>query len=131
MELPPEILAIIREYAKPAFKYFREYNLALKMIHLDSWITLRDNLNEDTLPALMAYLKAREEWNIAMNDEYTSRTIGFNSMVIFRRRQQLYEMTQSKKYKTKKKFSLLTSLLYGEEKEGYELRHTQLPNTWK
>jgi hypothetical protein len=130
MEFPPEILAIIREYAKPAFKYYREYNHALKIIHLNQWLTLREMLNEEILPALMAYLNAREEWYNAMNAEYTSHPIGFNSMVIFRQRQRLYEMSQSKKFTTKRKFNILTRLLYGEEKECYQLRHKQLVNTW-
>jgi hypothetical protein len=130
MEFPPEILAIIREYSKPAFKYYREYNRALKLIHLENWLTLRERLNEEILPVLIAYLDAREAWYNAMNDEYTSHTIGFNSMVIFRRRQQLYEMSQSKKCTTKRKFNILTRLLYGEEKECYHLRHKTIPNTW-
>ena len=130
MEFPPEILAIIREYSRPAFKYYREYNLALKIVHLDQWITLREMLNEEILPALMAYLNAREEWYIAMNEEYTSHPIGFNSMVIFRQRQRMYEMSQLKKFTTKKKFIVLTRLLYGEEKECYQLRHKKLVNTW-
>jgi len=33
-ELPEEILSIIREYSKPAFIYFREYNEALRIFHL-------------------------------------------------------------------------------------------------
>ena len=33
MELPPELVSIIREYSKPMFRYFREVN-AYKRIHL-------------------------------------------------------------------------------------------------
>ena len=47
MEFPSDVLGIIREYSKPAFKYFREYNRALKVLEKDEWKSLRDKLMTD------------------------------------------------------------------------------------
>ena len=47
MEFPSDILGLIREYSKPAFKYFREYNRALKVLEKDEWKSLRDKLMTD------------------------------------------------------------------------------------
>jgi len=44
MELPEEILSIIREYAKPQFKYFREYNRARKLLRVHSFENLKKSL---------------------------------------------------------------------------------------
>ena len=44
MELPDDVLQLIREYAKPWFKYFREYQAVLKSYNLRSWKELRECL---------------------------------------------------------------------------------------
>ena len=62
MELPDEILAIIREYIRPRFKYFREYNRILRLTKMVSWPVLKEKLSEDLLPYLLAYEKALIEW---------------------------------------------------------------------
>ena len=55
MEFPEDILLLIREYAKPRFKYFREYNRACKLFRVHSFRNLRKGLlknPERILPAL-------------------------------------------------------------------------------
>lgn len=44
MELPEDVLRLIREYAKPWFKYYREYQVVLKSYDLRSWKELRECL---------------------------------------------------------------------------------------
>ena len=66
MELPPEILDLIREYSKPCFKYFREYNRIMRLMSFsDEWKELKKALRErpdQVLPRLLSYEKAQVEW---------------------------------------------------------------------
>lgn len=41
MEFPAEILAIIRDFARPCFKYFKLYNMALRVHHKKHWPELK------------------------------------------------------------------------------------------
>jgi hypothetical protein len=66
MEFPPEIVAIIREYSRPYFKYFREYKRVLRQAGLANWPLLKDNLlsNGDKIVSyVLAYEKALIDWN--------------------------------------------------------------------
>ena len=59
MELPDDVLGLIREYSKPAFKYFREYNRALKVLDKEEWNELKDTLRtngDSVVPTLLVYL---------------------------------------------------------------------------
>ena len=60
MELPDDVLGLIREYSKPAFKYFREYNRALKVLDKEEWKALKEKLIRDgeVIPTLHAYLES-------------------------------------------------------------------------
>jgi hypothetical protein len=44
MELPDDVLRLIREFSKPLFKYFHEYKLVLESFYLHSWEELRECL---------------------------------------------------------------------------------------
>jgi len=64
MELPSDVLGLIREFSKPAFKYFREYNRALKVLEKEDWKGLKDKLRTDgesVVPTLLLYLDAWTE----------------------------------------------------------------------
>jgi hypothetical protein len=77
MEFPDEILAHIRGYAKPRFKYFREYKRILQLMKADSWPMLRECLMrrpEGVLPFLLDYTAALSEW-IEL-DEKDKMTLG-------------------------------------------------------
>ncbi len=61
MELPEDVLAIVRTYAKPCFTYFREYNKILHILGKSDWPRLKEKLESDPeyiLPALLAYQMA-------------------------------------------------------------------------
>ena len=58
MEFPPEIVAQIREYSLPFFKYFREYKRILCLKGLSEWPALRERLQKNpsaVLPAMLAF----------------------------------------------------------------------------
>ena len=66
MEFPPEILAIIREFYQPCFKYFREYKRVLRQARLASWPLLKDALlihGDKMVSYVLAYEKALIDWN--------------------------------------------------------------------
>lgn len=61
MELPEDVLQIVRDYSRPVFKHYRVYNTALKVLETDSWDTLKEKLQADTeglIPALLHYQNA-------------------------------------------------------------------------
>jgi len=61
MELPSDVLGIIRDFSKPTFKYFRQYNCALKVLEKEDWKSLKDKLmtdGESVVPMLLLYLDA-------------------------------------------------------------------------
>lgn len=60
MELPEDVLTIVRAYAKPRFTYFREYNGITKLLGRE-WPALKEKLQtepEPILPALLSYQSA-------------------------------------------------------------------------
>ena len=59
MELPDDVLVLIRQYTRPCFTYFREYNGLVKLLGKE-WPALKRNLHADTaiLPALLSYQHA-------------------------------------------------------------------------
>ena len=122
MELPAEVLAIIREYAKPVFPYYREYKQALERYYLDEWTTLRKKLNDDILVLLLAHQKASEEWHQAMKEQMWESVYVPQHRNRRQERDRRFLVTQSKKYVMQKRFRALTLALYGEEKEPYQLR---------
>jgi hypothetical protein len=65
MEFPPEILAIIREYSKPCFRYGILYKRILKLTALHEWTKLKEALQskpDAIMPFLLEYEKAQMEW---------------------------------------------------------------------
>jgi hypothetical protein len=65
MEFPPEIVALIREYSRPCFKYYREYKRMLKLCAFRDWKDLRIALQKNpvnVMPFLQAYETAQIEW---------------------------------------------------------------------
>lgn len=61
MELPDDVLALVRAYSMPVFKHFREYNRALKVLGKEEWQGLKDKLMTDgdaVVPTLSLYLDA-------------------------------------------------------------------------
>jgi hypothetical protein len=83
MELPEEIVSIIREYSRPRFKYFREYKRILKLKYLSDWPSLHQVLlrrPEEVVPAMLAFETAslvfeplRNRYNLEDKDYYQKR----------------------------------------------------------
>jgi hypothetical protein len=68
MEFPPEIVAIIREYSLPRFKYFREYKRILRMRYLSEWMALYEVLMkrpEDVIPIMLEFEEAHSAYEPA------------------------------------------------------------------
>jgi hypothetical protein len=96
MELPDDVLRLIREYAKPWFKYHAMYKLILVNTGLHSFPELRNCLQcipDQILPTLVKFEKVHAEYLVALDnfvceepwDEskhmeyYNKRRILFNS----------------------------------------------------
>jgi hypothetical protein len=66
MELPTELVNLIREYSQPCFKYFREYNRMMRLMGFTyEWKELKKSLRErpdQVLPRLLSFEKAQLAW---------------------------------------------------------------------
>lgn len=65
MELPDDVLGLIREYCRPCFKYFREYNRMLQLCGFHEWISLKEALQTKpdlVLPSIRIHEKAQTIW---------------------------------------------------------------------
>ena len=65
MELPDDVLVIVREYSRPCFKYFREYKSTLRLCGFHEWSSLLHALKvnpERVLPAIRAHEKTQTLW---------------------------------------------------------------------
>jgi hypothetical protein len=62
MELPDDILGLIRVYSRPRFKHFRIYNQAVKVLDKKdmSFVDLKEKLEKDDqlVPVLVSYMEA-------------------------------------------------------------------------
>ena len=64
MELPEDVVRLIREYSRPVFKYLKEYNRAMKVLGMKNWAKLKEKLHtepERVLPVLLIYQDAFEK----------------------------------------------------------------------
>ena len=87
MELPDDILAIIREYSRPCFKYFREYNRIMVQSGIVRWPLLKKKLNDNILAYLLAYENALIELEKERNPDLykerrRERTRTLNELVV-------------------------------------------------
>lgn len=74
MELPEDVLEIVRAYAKPWFKHHALYKRTLKNMSMPSFLELRSCLHEHPekiLPTLEMFEKVTEEYLLAL-DKYLS-----------------------------------------------------------
>ena len=73
MELPDDVLQLIRDFSKPWFKHYKIYKDTLIMMELESCLNLRRCLQynpELILPTLVRFEKAYAEYLVAL-DDYT------------------------------------------------------------
>ena len=76
MELPDDVIRLIREYAKPRFAYVHEYNRILKLHGMPGWPKLKECLLSrpaQILPVLLLYENAHRDFN--HNHDETKDTI--------------------------------------------------------
>ncbi len=89
MEFPNEIVAIIREYSMPRFKYFREYKRVMRLSGLVRWPLLKKALlasGDAVIPYLLAYEKALMDCSIESPVDHAirrkARTKALNELVV-------------------------------------------------
>jgi len=97
MELPDDVLQLIREYSRPRFKYFREYNRTLQIMGVKSLPKLKACLLSDPeriLTALHVYDVAHLEFEDTLQQflYHTKTSINYSKqMDVFRTRHDLCE----------------------------------------
>ena len=72
MELPEDVLQLVREFSKPCFPHYKEYKLALRLLGVESCPRLKQMLTFHTeiiIPFILVYEKARLDYEIA-RDQY-------------------------------------------------------------
>jgi len=72
MELPDDVLRLVREFAKPCFKYFREYKSTLRLCGFKEWTELRQALlvnPEKVLHAIRSHEKTQRVWLQAYHED--------------------------------------------------------------
>ena len=57
MEFPEDVLRIIRDFSRPCFKYFKEYNRALRLYSYQDWPKLKRGLYINPVVILRALEK--------------------------------------------------------------------------
>ena len=69
MELPPELVSIIREFSKPLFTYAKEYKEVLAIENVYQWPELKEKLyKSELLPLVKKYLEYAKQKNETKND---------------------------------------------------------------
>lgn len=97
MELPDDVMRLIREFSNPCFKYFREYNRTLQIMGLKSLPKLKACLETDPeriLPSLHVYDDAHLEFENTLQQFLYSnkKSIDYSKqMDVFRLRHDLCE----------------------------------------
>ena len=116
MELPEDVLAIVRAYAKPCFTYFREYNKTLNLLGKAAWPQLKEKLEtepESILPALLAYQMAvLRNRNFFKERMILKDATSFNES--FEEQTRIYNMIFYTKKDVEDTFSVLIRLLHPE-----------------
>ena len=89
MEFPVEIVAIIKEYSMPRFKYFREYKRVMRLSGIVRWPLLKKLLlasGDKVIPYLLAYEKALIDCSIECPIDHAirrkARTKALNELVV-------------------------------------------------
>ena len=96
MELPDDVLQLIREFSKPWFTYFREYNRALALMGRNSFPELKTCLlyhPEQILPLLDEFIQAQAE-SVAARHAYlppdSKRVVLQNQMEYYGKRRNVH-----------------------------------------
>ena len=117
MELPDDVLSIIRQYSKPRFTYFREYNALLKVLGKKEWPALKNKLQSDPehiLPALLSYQYAIiRKRDLYQEMEVLSTTLAWKEN--WHEQNRYYNMGFYRRREAEDNYWVLQRLLYSEE----------------
>jgi hypothetical protein len=131
MELPEDVLAIVRAYSKPLFPYFKEYNRAMRVLGMKNWKALKEKLHsepEHILPALFVY----QETFIRKREVYREGETRLQLVkhLSDEERWPIKNQIDNHKFYAKRKeedaFWLLVRLLYGDGKSYWDFREDML-----
>ena len=128
MELPDDVLAIIRAYAKPRFTYFREYRTLMKLMGKKEWYALKYKLQSDPehiLPALLSYQSAFiRKRDLYQEMEVVSKTLVWKEN--WHEQNRYYNMGFYRRREVEDTFWTLKRLLYTEEEKRTFLNNTDI-----
>jgi hypothetical protein len=123
MELPEDVLAIVRAYSKPCFTYFREYNKTLTLLGKAAWPKLKEKLETEPasiLPALLAYQMA-----VLRNKHMFKELMILRDRISFdeswEEQNRFYNMIFYTKKEVEDTFSVLIRLLHPEQNTYWAL----------
>jgi hypothetical protein len=128
MELPPEILSMIREYSRPCFKYFREYQKVLRLLQISCWPELKTSLEKTPLSIyrmLDVFVQAhfdRKKIDRDLYDHYRMKDEYFVYEMFETKRKWLRQQLVRSQSRERNKFLQLTFYVYGETKEIMEIK---------
>jgi len=121
MEFPEDVLAIIRSYAKPRFKYFREYNKTLRILGKAVWPRLKEKLESDPAIVLQSLLAYQTAVLRNRNLYQEMRTLGNNYELSWKEQNRFYNMNFYAKKDVDDSFCVLIRLLHPEQNTYWAL----------
>ncbi len=130
MELPEDVLAIVRAYSKPVFPYFKEYRLAMRVLGMKNWKALKEKIHTNPvsiLPVLGVYLDAF----VHKKKVYEERETILQNCLPEERDYAVSEIHNRAFYAKREEedlFWALVRLLYGDGKSYWDIREDQIRN---
>jgi hypothetical protein len=124
MELPDDVLRIIRDFSRPVFRYFREYNDSIRILGIKEWPQLKENLTDEVLQALLSYVTAFTNRKTNERDQFI-RYSSYKDAITYEQqfeRERIYHLIRDSMRIERTTFRLLTKLIYGEEKDLWQLK---------
>jgi len=127
MELPDDVLAIVRAYSKPIFEHYHAYNYALKVLGKKQWPKLKEKLQEEpevVIPALNYYLDAfiRKQDVYRRRDQMKADILLSEVSDIWLAENQIHNMVFYAKRTEEDTFWLLVRILYGDGQEYWDVK---------
>jgi len=129
MELPEDVLSVVRAYSKPLFGYYKEYNHALTVLGKKKWPKLKEKLQtepEVILPALSIYLDAfvKKQESYLLRDKFKADLQHLTETDRWNEENRIHNMNFYRKRAEEDTFWLLIRILYGDGKEYWDFVET-------
>ena len=129
MELPPEIVQLIRDFSRPVFQDYPLYNHMLRSVRVNQWPLLKEAL-EDTVrkeltkSLVQKYIFAYQDWivhkHVMKQDSPKEESILYEQVVT--RSKYLKQQLVRKQYREQQTFRELIIHLYGESRTLLDIR---------